>query len=130
MSVAIKIGSSLAEQARTAAEDADRSLTGQIEHWARLGRAVEPILSAPAIAALKKSGGDWSALDTPEERARVLETLEKFRETPRSHLRKELGLESKPTFEVDPENPEGIVRVHPDGTRERGTLKGRQFEPS
>src|SRR5690606_27235162 len=80
--VAIRISPALAEQARAAAADADRSLTGQVEHWARLGRAIEPILSAPAIAALKKSGGDLSVLEDEQEKARVLEVLEALRRDP------------------------------------------------
>ncbi len=128
--VAIKISSTLAEQARAAADDADRSLTGQIEHWARLGRSLEPSLSPPAIAALKKSGGDLSALEDEHERASVLAVLDAFRATPRAELRQRLGLDRKVRFEPDPRSVRGIIRISPDGTRRRGTMKGRTFVPA
>ena len=127
MSVAIKVSSNLAEEARTAAADADRSLTGQVEHWARLGKALEPSLSSTVIAALKKSGGDLSTLEDEDTRLLVLQTLEVFRNAPRHDIAAQLNLSSKVRYEPDPENPGQFLRIHPDGTREKGSLKGRTF---
>ena len=126
-STAIKVSSSLATEARTAATDADRSLTGQIEHWARLGKAMEPLFTAPTIAALKKSGGDLSAIEDEKERTRVLEVMEEFHRTPREIVRRQLGLVDKPIIEPDPGKPDRFIRIHPDGSRERGVIQGRKF---
>ena len=129
--VAIKINPAFAELARSASTDADRSLTGQVEHWARLGRAVEPMFSAPDIAALKKCGGDLGLLDDEVEKARVLAVLENFRKNPASFQMKEfIGVGRKVFFEPDPDNPDGMIRIQPDGSRERGTMAGRTFVPS
>ena len=119
-SVAIKISSDLASVARAASADADRSLTGQIEHWARLGKAVEPVLSSVTIALLKKSGGDLSTIEDEREKARVLEVLERFRNTPQEALRNQLGLDKKTAYFPDPDRPGGLVRVLSDGSRQSG----------
>lgn len=130
MSVAIKVSSNLAEEARAAAVDADRSLTGQVEHWARLGKALEPSLNSTVIAALKKSGGDLSTLADEETRSLVLQTLEAFRTAPRQDVAAQLNLSSQVRYEPDPEAPGQFLRIHPDGTHEKGSLKGRTFVAS
>jgi hypothetical protein len=130
MPVAVKLSDSLAEEARTASAGADRSLTGQVEHWARLGKAVEPLFTAPTIAALKKSGGDIGKLDDEQEKARVLAILEAFHRTPREALGEKLQLPSKSVIEPDPEKPGGFIRIQPDGTVEHGLLKDRRFIPA
>lgn len=130
MPVAVKLSDSLAEDARTASADADRSLTGQIEHWARIGKGVEPLFTAPTIAALKKSGGDLSTVKDEQERARILAVLDAFHRTPRKALRDQMQLASTIIIEPDPEKPGSFIRIQPDGTQERGTLKGRQFIPA
>ncbi|MBP9223939.1 MAG: hypothetical protein KBF76_08725 [Verrucomicrobiales bacterium] len=127
---AIKIGSELVENAREAAETSDRSLTGQVEHWAKLGRSVERFLSTPMISALKKSGGDPDKITNEAERDELLRAISALRETPpfaetRSYLRSL----NTPLYEADPENAGRLFRVEPDGTRTRGQLVGRVFEP-
>jgi hypothetical protein len=44
MSQPVKVSDTLAQDARLMGEAADRSIAGQIEFWARLGRAIEPLL--------------------------------------------------------------------------------------
>jgi hypothetical protein len=127
MPVAVKLSDSLAEDARTASTGADRSLTGQIEHWARLGKAVEPLFTPPTIAALKKSGGDLSSLEDERERARILGILDAFHGTSREALREKLNLANKPLIEPDPDVPGGFIRFNPDGTSHKGRIKGREF---
>lgn len=130
MPVAVKLSDSLAEDARAASAGADRSLTGQVEHWARLGKAVEPLFTAPTIAALKKSGGDLSALEDERERVRILSILDAFHGTSREALREKLNLASKTVIEPDPGVPGGFIRFNPDGTSHKGHLQGREFVPS
>ena len=81
-SQAVKVSLDLIETARESARWADRSVAGQIEHWAKLGRSVETSLSEPAARALKRSGGNADAeFETPEERAQVAEILARLRDT-------------------------------------------------
>jgi|GEM_PF-4218935 len=64
--VSIKVPSDLAEEARDAASLADRSLTGQIEHWVKLGRAAELALRGSAAQALKSGATDTKNQDSEE----------------------------------------------------------------
>jgi hypothetical protein len=130
MPTAIKLSDALAEDARAASAGADRSLTGQVEHWARIGKAVEPLFNATTIAVLKKSGGDLSALEDERERARIIGILDAFHGTSREALREKLNLASKPLIEPDPDIPGGFIRFNPDGTSQKGHLQGREFVPS
>ena len=130
MPVAVKLSDSLAEDARAASEGADRSLTGQVEHWARLGKAVEPLFTAPTIATLKKSGGDLEKIDDPAERQRVIDALTKLRlHPPFAETSAFLATTRSPLYEGDPSNPDGIIQVHADGTRIPGAFVNRVFIP-
>jgi hypothetical protein len=131
-STAVKVSGGLAEAARKAAHWADRSVAGQIEHWARLGQAVEGTLSATEAAALKKSGGDGgAAFDDEKERDLVLGVLASIREAmPYSRLRTDVVGATRVQYEADPDHPSGIVKVSSDGSRTRGRLVGRKFVPS
>lgn len=128
MPTAIKISTELAEEARAAAADADRSLTGQIEHWARIGKSIEPRLSSAAVAALKRSGGELSALEDAEERTRVMEALDELRSRPpfqvtTSYLREMSG----PLYEAHPSDPERVVKVDATGEKIPGRFVNREF---
>jgi ParD-like antitoxin of type II bacterial toxin-antitoxin system len=52
-SVPIRLSAALADRARQAAKIRDRSLTEQVEHWARLGQVVEAAVLNSTIAGLK-----------------------------------------------------------------------------
>ncbi|MFO1456216.1 MAG: nucleotidyltransferase domain-containing protein [Steroidobacteraceae bacterium] len=56
----VKLSDPMVDAARAAAADADRSIAGQIEHWARLGRAAEAVLGHDEIVRVKRSGGSQS----------------------------------------------------------------------
>lgn len=129
--VAIKVSAEFADSVREAAAAADRSLTGQIEHWAKLGRAAEEVMPAPIAAALKRSAGDVDAIQDEAVRQRVLDALAALREgkhydATRRYL---VGL-GKPLFEADPDVPEGVIRVSADGTRVKGRMAGKEFVPA
>lgn len=55
MSQPVKLSESLVLDARLAAEVAQRSIAGQIEFWASLGRAVEGLLRGRKALALRKT---------------------------------------------------------------------------
>jgi len=50
----VRVSSDLSKAAKEAAEWSDRSVAGQIEHWAKLGRSVEAALSTAEIESLKR----------------------------------------------------------------------------
>ncbi len=128
--VAIKVSAELADAARKEASEADRSLTGQIEHWAKLGRAAEAIMPSQVAAALKRCAGDIQAIDDESIRGKVLSALAAMQSQKPESLRQKIGLDQQTLFEPDPENPGGMIRVTPDGVRTQGVMNGRVFVPS
>src|SRR5438094_9951242 len=51
----VKLSDELVESAREEAATTDRSITGQIEHWAKIGRSVETVLRHQEVQTLKRS---------------------------------------------------------------------------
>lgn len=56
--IPVRLSADLAQRARSAAETADRSVTDQVEHWARLGQAVEDVVLAKTVEKLKALSHD------------------------------------------------------------------------
>jgi hypothetical protein len=56
--VPVRLSARLAQSARSAADVQDRSVTEQVEHWARLGQIVEAAISAGATHQLKAKSHD------------------------------------------------------------------------
>lgn len=117
MSQPVKLSDELVCDARSTSEFSDRSIAGQIEFWAQLGRSIEPLLRGDRIAALRQSGqrpiSDAIAeVDTDEGRKKVYEFLNR---------------RPYPHFEsVEGEN--GLVcRIEEDGTRTIGRFVNRVF---
>lgn len=132
MGMPVKLSDDLVLIARQEADLADRSITGQIEHWAKLGRAVEAALKYPEISALKKSGGDLK-LAFAEQSARdsVFQTLESIAaSTDRTVVQKRIRDSGKPIYGSDPAFPGMVVRIAPDGTRTPGHFEHRKFVPA
>jgi ParD-like antitoxin of type II bacterial toxin-antitoxin system len=129
MSVAIKVSATLAEDARAAAQDADRSLTGQVEHWARLGKAVEHHFSASAIAFLKKNNGLLAPEEEQKAITQTLAALEKLRTVPHNETMRQTLFQQGPVFQADPNDSEGVIQVHLDGTKIAGKIVNREFVP-
>lgn len=129
--VAIKVSGDLVQAARIAAEIADRSVTGQIEHWARLGQQAEAHLTVQESLALKRPTAVQSTPSTPESSGeRLLSALSKLREG--SHFgdfRNRLFEEHEYLFGVDPSSPGKLVRVGRDGSRVFGCIHEGRFLP-
>lgn len=77
MSVAVKINDDLAAAARAEAELMSRSMTEQVEHWMRIGRALErlPGVSMAKVRTVLNAGRDFDDLNA-DERALALGALE------------------------------------------------------
>ncbi len=125
-SVAIKITSSIADAARRAAKLADRSLTAQIEHWARLGMDADEKLTGSAMMAMKQ--GDWETSSKPQDVAEIQSYLNQLSLPGKAT---ELALASgflngKTTYSRE----DGVmVRTNQDGNETRGRMDGKEFIP-
>ncbi len=120
MGLPLRISDDIVLQAREEAETSERSVTSQIEHWVRLGMAVEAVLSHPEARELKRRG---KALTL--EQAHALAHSPRGRERARQHL----AGRTQPLYESDPADPSVVVRVSADGSRTRGRLVNRTFVP-
>jgi hypothetical protein len=56
--VPVRLSEALAKRARATADLLDRSMTEQVEHWARLGQVVEAAISAQTVERLKMRSYD------------------------------------------------------------------------
>jgi hypothetical protein len=119
MSQPVKLSDDLVLDARLTAAMAERSIAGQIEFWARLGRAVEPLLNGAQALALRRAGDArpvselLASVDSPQGRRRVAEYLES---------------EPFPHYAPAPDWPGMLVRTDADGTRTVGRFVNRQFK--
>ena len=79
--VPVRLSEALTTRARSVAAVQDRSLTEQVEHWARLGQVVEQAISAGTMMKLKARSYDegladaLAFADTTEGRAAALELI-------------------------------------------------------
>ncbi len=118
MSQPVKISDALVLDARQTSKLAERSIAGQIEYWARLGRAVEPLLSGEKVLALRRTGDIqplselMATVDAAEGRRRVAEVLA---EQPFPH------------YEPATDQPGLLVRIEADGQRTIGKFVDRKF---
>jgi len=119
MSQPVKLSDELVLDARLTAEIAERSIAGQIEYWAQLGRAIEPLLQGAQALALRRAGAVkplsecLETVDSPEGRRRVAEHLNSL---------------PFPHYEPTADAPGMLVRIEADGTRTVGRFVNRQFK--
>lgn len=119
MSQAVSLSDEIVLDARLTGEIAERSIAGQIEFWAQLGRAIEPLLDGTRALALRRAG---AARPVSECLAAV------DSEEGRQQLRKYLDSRPFPHFEAAPGQPGLLVRIDEDGTRTTGQFVGREFK--
>lgn len=119
MSQAVALSDEIVLNARLTAAIAERSLAAQIEFWAQLGRAIEPLLDGDRALALQRAGAVrplsacLAAVDTDGGRRQVA-----------------VYLDSRPFphYEPAPDAPDLLVRIDEDGTRTMGRFVGREFQ--
>jgi hypothetical protein len=118
MSQPVKLSDELVLDARTVASVTQRSIAGQVEFWARLGKSIEPLLRGDRALALQRSG-----------EARPLSEIIASVKTEAGHerVRDYLGSRPFPHFEPCPEEPGLLVRIAENGTRTRGRFVNRVF---
>jgi hypothetical protein len=118
MSQPVKVSDALLLDARLAAETVERSIAGQIEFWARLGRALEPLLQGTQVMALCRNSAArplsacLEAVDSPKGRRQLAEFL---------------SAQPYPHYEPVPNGRGLLLRLDQDGTRTVGRFVKRQF---
>jgi hypothetical protein len=118
MSQPVKLSDALVLDARIAGEAEERSIAGQVEFWAKLGRAMELLLNGQQVSRLQRSVGTRSlaealaSVDTPEGRKRVADVLAR---QPYPHYKQYAG------------QPGLLVRIDEDGTETVGRFENRTF---
>ncbi len=120
MSQPVKLSDPLVLQARLMGESVHRSIAGQVEFWASLGRAVEPFLQGSQVLALCRSGSIQSF-------GEILETVD----TPsgRERLQSFLDTQPFPHYKSEPGKNGLLVRISEDGSRTLGRFVNREFRP-
>lgn len=96
----------------------ERSIAGQVEFWARLGRAVELVIGGRQLLQLSRSGAArplsecLSTVDSPEGRERVAAYL---------------ATQPFPHYRPHPDKPGFLERIQQDGKIDVGRFVNRTF---
>jgi len=115
----VKLSDSLVLEARLTGEAVKRSIAGQIEFWARLGRAIEPLLQGIQSLALSRAGAATSladavaSVDSAEGRGRLV-----------AHLQ----AQPYPHYEAVAGAPGLLQRTEANGKRTIGRFVRREFK--
>src|SRR5688572_13416943 len=113
-SIPIRLSATLADRARKVAAVEERSITEQVEHWARLGELVEAALSSSSVRQLKRVSHD----ERLRERLAVADTSRGRRKAAQL-IRAQRG----PWYEIASDDRRVIVRHETDGRQTRGRLR-------
>ncbi len=116
----VKLSDNLMLDARLVAEESERSIAGQIEYWARLGRAIEAAVRPSTALKLKRR----QPVPLLSERLNDIDT-------PAGRARSAAGLASAPypRFSSAPGRPGLVLKIDEDGKRTVGRLIKRTFTP-
>lgn len=118
MSQPVKLSDALVLDARIAGEAQERSIAGQVEFWAKLGRSVELMLDGRQVLAVLRSAGAQplsealADVDTPAGRKRVADVLAS---QPYPHYKQYSG------------QPGLLIRIDEDGKQTVGRFVNRAF---
>lgn len=121
MSQPVKLSNALVLDARITGELAERSIAGQVEFWARLGRSIEPLLQGDQAMALCRNAA-----------ARPISECLKSVDTANGRRQLKGYLESLPYphYEPHPEKQGLLIRVEENGRRTVGRFINRKFQPA
>ncbi len=117
----VQLSNELILDARLVGEVAEKPIADQIEFWAQLGRAIDPLLDGSHALALARAvnvtalSEQIASVDSNEGRRRVAAIV---RERPFPH------------FEPASDRPGHLVRIESDGTRTVGRFVQRRFQPA
>jgi hypothetical protein len=117
----VKLSDNLVLDARLAGEIEQRSISGQVEFWARLGRSIELLLEGQQVMALCRDAiarplsACLESADSPAGRRRVTDFLQS---------------QPFPHYHPHPDRPGMLVRIDAHGQRTVGRFVNRQFRPA
>ncbi len=120
MSQPVKLSDTLVLDARLAGEIVERSIAGQVEFWARLGRSIDLLLEGEQVLKLCRSAAAQplsvclESVDSPKGRERVAAYLQS---------------QYFPHYQPHPDKAGLLVRIDEDGSRTVGRFVNRQFKP-
>lgn len=119
MGQSVKLSDELVDDARAVVAFSQRSIEGQIEFWAALGKSIEPLLRGDRALALQMAGGD-----------RPLSQLVSEVETAKGRKQLEATLKKRPYphYKSVPDQPELVCRIEEDGGETIGRFAGRDFQ--
>lgn len=119
MSLPVKLSDELVLEARLAAKEQERSIAGQVEFWAKLGRSIDSLLEGRALRRLQA-----------QENLQPLSELIRTVEEPegRARLKAYLDSEPFPHFEAHPTRKGFLIRHDKDGSRSVGRFVQRKFQ--
>jgi hypothetical protein len=118
MSQPVKLSDALVLDARIAGEAQERSIAGQVEFWAKLGRSMELLMDGRQVLALCRNGGAQPlsealvSVDTVAGRKRVENVL---------------ANRPYPHFKQHPSRPGLLIRTGEDGKQTIGRFVNRLF---
>jgi len=114
------------------AQIADRSMAGQIEHWVKLGKAVEAALGSSEIRAVKENARAFSRGTTVEGvKEKILSSLNQLILSPdRTSVKARIMAAGVPVYQSDPANPGRVIQINPEGNRVSGHIKDGSFVPA
>ena len=115
----VKLSDELVDDARAVVPFSQRSIAGQIEFWAGLGKSIEPLLRGDRALTLQMAGAErklsqiLAEVDTAKGRKKV-EAL--------------LSQRPYPHYKPVPDNPDLVRRIEADGSESVGRFVGREFQ--
>ncbi len=116
----VKLSDELVNDARNVAELSQRSIAGQIEFWAAIGKSLEPLLRGDRVMALGQSG----ATRPLNELVADVDT-----DAGRQRVRDYLNRQPNPHYRVAEGRPGLLCRTEADGTETIGRFVNREFQP-
>jgi hypothetical protein len=116
----VKISDALLLEARLAGETMNRSMAGQIEFWAQLGRSIERLMNGRDINHIRTAA-------PPPKLSEVMASIG----TPAGRARLQAVLDAKPFphFRAVPGDRTLMERIDEDGTHTIGRFIQREFIP-
>ena len=118
MSQPVKLSDALVLNARIAGGVEERSIAGQVEYWAKLGRCVERLFDGSQIDALRRSAGAPAV-------GELLEVVD----TPKGREMFTAFLQSQPYphYRAHPSRKGLLVRTEENGVETTGRFVNREF---
>jgi len=119
MNQPVKLSADLVLDARLIGQAVRRSIAGQIEYWANMGRALEPLLQGAVALGLARSG-------TARPLSACLEGVDSAEG--RQRLSKYLASQPFPHYEPVAAQPGLLLRIEANQKRTVGRFVNRKFQ--